>query len=96
MTLPILRWDREKKKWIVSGDGKLLLKPEKKKSKRKRKETGVVCVMCDKEITQEQLDGGRRTFWNEGIANGKVIPKGWVHQECISFNLGLYEKSYQV
>ena len=46
--------------------------------------------------TQEQLDGGRRTFWNEGIANGKVIPKGWVHQECISFNLGLYEKSYQV
>ena len=52
--------------------------------------------MCDKEITQEQLDGGRRTFWNEGIANGKVIPKGWVHQECIAFNLGLYEKSYQV
>ena len=46
MALPILRWDREKKKWMVSGDGKLLLKPEKKKSKEKRKEKRNDCPSC--------------------------------------------------
>ncbi len=53
-----------------------------------------ICVMCEKKITRQQIEGGRRTYWNEGISNGKLIKAGWIHQECLGFNSGVYEKSY--
>jgi hypothetical protein len=50
--------------------------------------------MCNKRITKDQVEGGRRTFWNEGISNGKLILSGWIHQECLGFNAGTFEESY--
>ena len=50
--------------------------------------------MCEKRITKQQMDGGRRTYWNEGISNGRLIKAGWIHQECLGFNSGVYEKAY--
>ncbi len=54
------------------------------------------CPMCNKKITNEQVEGQRIAYWTEGISKGRLIRPGWVHQECLSTNLGLYEDSYDV
>ena len=97
MALPIRRWDRETRNWIDSGEG-IIKGPPKRGSESSQggedDKNAVICVMCDKKITKDQVDGGRRTFWNEGISNGKLILQGWIHQECLSFNSGTFEESY--
>ena len=54
------------------------------------------CPMCNKKITSEQVEGQRIAYWTEGISNGRIIRPGWVHQECLSTNLGLYEQCSDV
>ena len=65
-------------------------------TERKSEIEGLICPMCNKKITNDQVEGHRIAYWNEGISRGKLIKDGWVHQECLSTNLGLYEQSYNV
>tara|TARA_B100000949_G_scaffold233048_1_gene248626 strand:- start:107 stop:448 length:342 start_codon:yes stop_codon:yes gene_type:complete len=97
MALPIRRWNRDTRKWIDSGEGVIKGPPKRGSGTTQGGEddkNAVICVMCNKRITKDQVEGGRRTFWNEGISNGKLILTGWIHQECLSFNSGIFQESY--
>ena len=97
LKIPVRRWDGESRKWLDELDG-VVKAPSKMNKTAGMQEfdpkTATICVMCDKIITKHQLDGGRRTYWNEGISNGRLIKAGWIHQECLGFNSGVYEKAY--
>tara|TARA_B100001245_G_C22787967_1_gene380237 strand:- start:326 stop:625 length:300 start_codon:yes stop_codon:yes gene_type:complete len=97
LKLPVRRWEPESRKWLDELDGVIKVPSKINQTDEHEKEdikNLVICVMCDKIITRQQVEGGRRTYWNEGISKGKVIKSGWIHQECLSFNAGIYEKVY--
>lgn len=97
MKLPIRRWDGESRRWLDELDGVVKVPAKMTRDTGNEQEDekyATICVMCDKRITRPQIDGGRKAYWNEGISNGKLIKSGWIHQECLSFNSGVYEKAY--